>query len=510
MELMLAVFAGLGGLELWLWWPPLWQRRKFPATVLVFPQLLVSLAIFLKEPGLWAFVLVFLSAYRTINLLRIIKARMQADYLYRISRRAAWQLIGLQALDAALAGLAGHFRIGIVAWLYLVTAAQLAAGAILFTTTLKQLRNTKPPQPGTAHADKDLPSLTVAIPARNETTDLEDCLQSLLTSTYPKLEILVLDDCSQNSRTPEIIRSFAHQGVRFVAGKTPPGQWLAKNYAYAQLAEEANGELLLFCGVDVRFRPDSLRRLVEILLYKKKGMLSLIPGNELPDRRDLASNLVQPARYAWELALPRRLLGRPPVLSTCWLISREVLQKAGGFAAVSRKAIPEAYLARQAAAIQNGYIFLQSDNNIGIGSHKSFDEQLATATRTRYPQLHRRLELVALTGLAEFSVLLWPLAILITGLLSRLWWLAALSGLGYCMEVITYSKVVNLTYRKKSIRGILLLPVAALYDIAILNYSMWRYEFREVIWKGRNVCIPVMRRIPEPQPAPRPRQAAGD
>jgi hypothetical protein len=25
---------------------------------------------------------------------------------------------------------------------------------------------------------------------------------------------------------------------------------------------------------------------------------------------------------------------------------------------------------------------------------------------------------------------------------------------------------------------------------------MWQYEFHEVLWKGRNVCLPVMRIIP--------------
>jgi len=70
---------------------------------------------------------------------------------------------------------------------------------------------------------------------------------------YPKLEIIVLDDCSQNKHTPEIIRSFAHDGVRFIQGEHPKPTWLAKNQAYDRLAQESSGEFILFCGVDVRF-----------------------------------------------------------------------------------------------------------------------------------------------------------------------------------------------------------------------------------------------------------------
>ena len=490
------VLGVLSGLELLLWWTPVWKGHRWIARILLIPQMLVSLAIFVVQPRLWVAVLVILGLYRAVNLFRVVKDRVQADYLYHTSRRTCCYLIGLQIADLAIASLISHYHAGLLLGLYTLAVGQLLVGLILFLTTIRHLQTTRPPGLGLAHADRDLPGLTVAIPARNETTDLEACLRSLIASDYPKLEILVLDDCSQNGRTPDIIRGFAHDGVRFIAGKEPPSQWLAKNYAYSQLASEASGELLLFCGVDVLFKPDSLRALIETLLHKKQSMLAVIPANELPSSWDLASILVQPARYAWELALPRRLLRQPPVLSTCWLISRQALESAGGFASISRKAIPEAYLALQTAMSKDGYSFLQSSSIIGISSHKSFEDQLATAVRTRYPQLHRRPELVALTSLAEFSVLVWPLAVLAVTLLSQLWLLAALSGLAYLLEVITYSKVVNLTYHKVLFGGLLLLPVAALYDIGILNYSMWQYEFREVIWKGRNVCIPIMRVMP--------------
>jgi hypothetical protein len=55
---------------------------------------------------------------------------------------------------------------------------------------------------------------------------------------------------------------------------------------------------------------------------------------------------------------------------------------------------------------------------------------------------------------------------------------------------------VTLTYRHRFLGSIWLLPVAAVYDVWLLNYSMWQYEFNEVIWKGRNVCIPVMHTVP--------------
>ncbi len=497
MELLFIVFGVLSGLELMVWLPPVWRRRRPLSVVILAALAMASLAIVVIEPGLWTGLLALLSLYRMLNLLRLAKGRIQADYLYHSSRRAAVWLVALQGADLASARLANYYQVSLMEGFYILAAAQLAAGLVLLATVRRHLRTTKPVKLTRSYADHELPSLTVAIPARNETADLEDCLQSLTASDYPKLEILVLDDCSQNKRTPEIIRGFAHDGVRFVAGIEPPGQWLAKNYAYAQLAEEANGDLLLFCGVDVRFSPSSLRSIVETALEKKKSMVSIIPKNALPGRRSIKPVLLQPARYAWELGLPRRLLRRPPVLSSCWLISRETLQTAGGFAAVKRKAIPESYFARQAAGSQDGYSFMRSDTAIGITSRKETAEQLATTVRTRYPQLHRRPELVALVSLAEFSVLAAPLILAAGAVASRHWLLAVLSAAAYAVGAAGYGEVVSLTYRKFLVRSLWLFPMAAIYDIGILNYSMWQYEFREVIWKGRNICIPVMRVVPD-------------
>jgi glycosyltransferase involved in cell wall biosynthesis len=459
--------------------------------------LLASASLLIERLSIWTILVAILSLYRCINLARIAASRIQADYLFHASRQTSLWLIGLQLGLAALAGLSYHFRIEPLIWWDALVSVQLVCAFILLASTLRHLETTKKPLLKKDLSAAKLPTLTVAIPARNETTDLENCLQSLTSSTYPKLEIIVLDDCSQNKRTPEIIRGFAHNGVQFIAGTPPPEGWLAKNHAYAQLAEAANGELLLFCGVDVRFQPDSLTVLVQTLLQKQKTMISILPRNLPPASRNIVSWFIQPSRYAWELALPRRLLQRPPVLSTCWLITRDALKAAGGFQAVRRKGVSESYLARATAHSGDGYSFLQSDADIGVSSQKSLEEQKATAIRTRYLQLHRRPELTAFVSLAELGVLIWPLVLFIVCLMTGLWVLAALAGLSYLINAVIFAKIVNLTYRHFVLKGIWLLPLAALYDIGLLNYSMWQYEFREVLWKGRNVCIPIMRVIPE-------------
>jgi chlorobactene glucosyltransferase len=332
----------------------------------------------------------------------------------------------------------------------------------------------------------------VLIPARNETEDLEICLQQIIANDYPKLEILVLDDCSQLRRTSEIIRGYAHDGVRFIQGEEPSDTWLPKNQAYNRLAKEASGQYLLFCGVDVRFGPETIRQIMNRMLLQKKEMLSALPW-----RLDGAGNaLTQGLRYWWELVPPRRLFRRPPVLSTCWVISRKLLEDSGGFQAVARSITPEAHFARAAVA-RDAYSFVRASQASDIASVKGAADQRATMLRTRYPQLHRRPENVIVLTAVQLFFLVLPFVMTLFGYWLGVGWVAQLIALAAAIVLIaTYQKLLLATRTGSWTRGLGGLPLATLYDIGMLHYSMWLYEFSTVDWKGRNICIPAMHVVP--------------
>jgi hypothetical protein len=226
------------------------------------------------------------------------------------------------------------------------------------------------------------------------------------------------------------------------------------------------------------------------LLADKAQMLSIMPKNKMPRTFSLESAIIQPARYAWELTLPKGWLRRPPVLSTCWLITTEFLKQAGGFQAVANTTAIEGYFARSADAQR--YRFRQSNKSIGLESHKGVSEQRSTAIRTRYPQTHRRPEDVAALAFTQLVILFVPYVLFIASLFEHSWIALALSAINIVLLTLLYSQIVQTTFQHFLFRSLWVLPFAALYDAFILQYSMWRYEFREVIWKGRNVCIPIM------------------
>lgn len=447
----------------------------------------------LAAPRLVGAILAVLYGYRLFNLARILKGRMHQMYLWHVSYATSLRLIGMQYLVLAGWFAAERLSIAGTAALIVLAVLQTVIGVILVQTVRGHGRRMQAAARLSQIKDADLPSLTVAIPARNETEDLHDCITSILASQYPKLEILVYDDCSQMRRTPEIIRSFAHDGVRFLQGSEPRENWLAKNQAYDTLASEASGELILFCGVDIRFEAGSLRQLVAYLVEKHKSMVCLMPVNQLPRR---VIPLVQPMRYLWEIALPRKLFNKPPALSSCWLIRRKALETAGGFRAARRMVTPEVYFANQLIE-HDAYSFLASGTIFGVTSHKRIQDQHDTAVRVSYPSLHRRPQTVAVFGLCYLSWIAVPLALVVYAAAGELQpaWLLLAAGPAV-LSAAMYMEVLRLAYGRARMRDVASFPIAAALYVGLANYSMYKYEFSDVVWKGRNVCVPVMHVVP--------------
>lgn len=487
MEVALLLLVSLSLLKLIIWTPSLWRYHTTLAVAGVALEFAVAAAFIWLKPGLLSALFAVAAVYQIVNLLRVIKNRMQADYLRRVSNRSALYISGVQLLVTVLAVVNVTHVISMTLVGYTLATIQILGALVLVSSTQRHLKTTKTLQTTASYTNKELPSVSVLVPARNETDDLRRCLESLVASTYPKLEIIVLDDCSQDKHTPETIRAFAHDGVRFIAGTVPPDNWLAKNFAYQQLADAASGEYLLFCGVDLLMSPNAITELITTMLEKQKSMLSVLPQNSKPT--DLRAYLIQPLRYAWELSLPRRLFNRPPVLSTCWVIKRGSLSLAGNFKAVSRSIVPESYFARSTAR-NDAYSFLRSNLLI---SNKPFGEQQNTATRMRYPQLRRRLELLLPLALIELCAIVLVLPVFVIACLHSAWIIAVLSGAAYVLFCIVLLQVTGVMYGRPALLGVFLAPVAVLYDIWVLHYSAYRYEFRDVRWKERNVCLPVMR-----------------
>lgn len=427
---------------------------------------------------------VLFAVWYAVALLRVLKKRMHRSYLQRATFRTCLSLTWMLVVSLASWAFLGQYWRDVLPW------AQLVIASVLFLTTVKTLHGMKPRVPRSHYADAELPTVTVAIPARNETDDLQECLRSVLANTYPKLEVIVLDDCSQ-TRTADIIKSFAHDGVRFIPGVPPTEHWLAKNLAYETLYQQASGDIVLFCGVDIRFEADSIRHIVDQMLVRHKRMVSVMPVRL---HGQLRQAVIQPIRYWWEIALPRKLFNRPSVLSSCWAVYRQDLRAFGGFRGLSQSIIPEQFIARQQVR-SDGYSFLRTSSYMRLQTTKTAIEQFRTAIRVRYPELRRRPERVlAQTGVVSL-VLFLPFVMAILGCFVALaWWpLYVASGV---LLILTHGLILQVSDPGHVFMAITF-PVAALMEVFVSITSMAQYEFFTVTWKDRNICIPVMHVYPK-------------
>jgi len=137
-----------------------------------------------------------------------------------------------------------------------------------------------------------LPLVSVIVPARDEALHIEQAAKSVLSSCYPELELVLVNDRSSDD-TPEIIRRIADGDprVKVVTVSELPAGWTGKTHALHLGAEKASGDILVFTDADAVWSPDALKRSMRIFLARDPDVLSLLPGFL---KRGFSENVVHP------------------------------------------------------------------------------------------------------------------------------------------------------------------------------------------------------------------------
>lgn len=464
------------------------MARRIIGGILILSLAFIYTALVFQEHILFGLPLFILGLYRTINVIRFAYSRMHSEYLYRSTARTSRIVILYQVVFVFIYIAIKKLEITNSVYINVVLAVLLVVYASLIYILFKNIKrsSTNKIQVANDINDKTQPTVTVAIPARNETQYLADCLSSIIASNYSKLEIIVLDDCSQDHAS-DIIKSFAHKGVRFVQGNEPGDTWLPKNAAYQKLLHEATGDIIVFCGVDVRVKADTVQKIVACMNNESLQMVSVLPERSTDIKQP---GIIQLVRYMWELALPRQALHRPPVLSTLWAIDRKKLLSFGGFSSVKRMIVPEAHFARICSESLSYKFYLQ--DNLGVLSVKSAIDQHDTAVRVRYPQLHKRPENIIYMSAMLIFVFLLPYCFVVYGFATHNISVLFISVLELALQLLYYWILVNAVISTKKILHLVLSIFSPIVDIYLMHQSMFVYEFGKVNWKQRNVCLPVM------------------
>lgn len=327
---------------------------------------------------------------------------------------------------------------------------------------------------------RDMPSVSVCIPARNETAAMSQCLEKVIASTYPKLEIIVLDDDSADN-TSYLIKSFAHAGVRFVEGSPLPDGWVGKNHALQGLLDEASGSLVLYMDVDTQIQPDTIEQLVSYMRQERASMISVLP---LRTDNWRTSVLFGSMRYFWELILHRSR--KPAVASSAWMINRQLLiDEFGGFNTIKNVIQPESSLAAHFAE-KKAYSFLIGTPLLGVSFEKKWLSQVDTSIRLLYPIVGGRL----FKGLIAALILILlnlPTFFVIDGFFDGWTVIQIAASWQLCVFVAIYALYLDTVWKRGWWVGALLWPYIIAQEFILLVFSIVGYLRHSITWKGRSV-----------------------
>lgn len=199
----------------------------------------------------------------------------------------------------------------------------------------------------------DPPLVTVVLPARNEAVHVTACVRSILSSTYPALELIVVDDHSDDG-TGDLARAAIgdDRRARVIVPPPLPDDWFGKQWACWTATREARGTILLFADADTRHTPELVTRAVNAQRSRQSDLLSVIGRQEM---LTFWERMLQPqffgvlaVRYGDTEWLERSPFAHDKIANgQCFLMPRESYDFVGGHESVKHNVAEDLMLAQQ-------------------------------------------------------------------------------------------------------------------------------------------------------------------
>ncbi len=346
-----------------------------------------------------------------------------------------------------------------------------------------------------AVAPDDAPFVSVIIPARDERRNIERCVRSVLASTYPYFEVIVVDDHSTDG-TGELARAIATDDprVRVIDAPRLPGDWFGKQWACSTGAHVATGSLLLFTDADTAHAPDLLPRSVNALRVRTAEMFSVAGHQEL---HSFWERVVQPMVFG---LLSLRYGGMEDVSATrnpshaiangqFILVQRDAYEAMGGHERVKHTVAEDLMLAQEWVRAGRRLVLMLGLKQLSTHMYASLSEIIAGWRKNIYAggrmasiggRVGRALYPAFLIGTPLLGLV--PVVALLLagfGILSAPWliWSATIVVVGLLFWGAIYH------FMSEARAYALLYPIGLAVLLYIATSSVWRGE--QVQWKQR-------------------------
>ncbi len=189
--------------------------------------------------------------------------------------------------------------------------------------------------------DDKVLKISVIIPARNEEKNLPGLLADLKNQTYKLLEVICVDDDSQDD-TANIIKE---AGAVYIKPDKLPKGWKGKTWACQNGAKAAKGEILLFIDADVRLSTTAVESLAAEYISNKKP-ISVQPYHTVKKQHEYFSlffNLIEVCATGVSFIGAKKMRG---LYGPLIMISKQIFSEYGGYETVKDNVAEDLNLGR--------------------------------------------------------------------------------------------------------------------------------------------------------------------
>ena len=340
-------------------------------------------------------------------------------------------------------------------------------------------------------SEKSYPRLSVIIAARNEAGTIENALKSILAQNYPNLEIILVNDRS-NDGTDKILQKLAEKDPRVLihhVEELPPG-WLGKVNAMQQGFGRSTGVWLLFTDADVHFQEESLERIIDVAERSSIDYLCVIP--EVQARQRLLKALYTVSLSAfflatriWEVKNQNSFVG----VGACGLVRRSLLSQSPGLPWLKMEVVDDLALAQLAWQVGGKLDVYWGRECLGVEWYPSMGDLIRGLEKNLFAgaQYQYWRALLGIIGILFVAVAPW-LSIFSGNWLLSLTAVVAFSG--YWLAWISGDKAQGVGWLERLISPLLLFVIA--WALARSTYITWRQG--GIKWRETFYSIAALRR----------------
>lgn len=333
--------------------------------------------------------------------------------------------------------------------------------------------------------------VSILVPLRNEERNASVLVDNLKKLTYPRLEVLLLDDNSTDD-TKKLLQVAIGEDSRFkiLDGKPLPAGWSGKVHACYQLSEKAAGDYFLFLDADVQLHPQTIQQGLALLKKKKAGMITGFP--KFP---------VQPLLEQWFVPLqqffvvfhlpiwPANHTTREEFTAAhgaFLFFTRKTYQAAGGHEGIRDSIVDDVHITRKVKAAGQRVVLCNVTDYVTCKMYSTNKEVWEGFSKNLFPGLDRSVLFVLAISLFYLSFYVTPLPLGLYGLYSgillgqwNLWLFLPL------LLIVLQKLWVNFVIKQRLVLSLWMPVASAAFIVLIFNSMLYGLRNKGYSWKGR-------------------------